>query len=325
MQIYLAPVQGITTARFRNAYNARFGGIDRFFSPFVSAVQTHAVQRSLLKDLFSEKQNSSVCLIPQILGNDGNAFRLFSRAVADLGYNEINWNIGCPFPTVTTKKKGAGILPYPDRIRAVLDTVCADPVTSLSVKMRLGMYDPLEFSGVISVLNDYPLTELIIHARTGIQQYSGHADIGSFSAALAASVHDVVYNGDIFHVDDYAKISALFPSIKKIMIGRGAIADPFLPCVIKGRSFSDNERICMFKSFHDEIYRYYEEDLSGEKHLCDKMKGVWEYFALHTDPDGTFLKKIRKCTTADSYASAVDALFSSGLIWHDRPIFPHSI
>ena len=185
MNIYLAPLQGLTTVLFRNTFAKRFGGIDEYYSPFVGTAKVEKINPSLLRDLFPERNSPSVRLVPQLLGNDGKDFRRFADRIAEYGYSHFNWNIGCPYPTVTDKTKGSGILPFPDKIDRFLDDALTLSGFEVSVKMRLGMHYADESLKVVDVLNRYPLKEVTVHARTGIQAYEGTVDLESFGAVLS--------------------------------------------------------------------------------------------------------------------------------------------
>ncbi|MCX7922030.1 MAG: tRNA-dihydrouridine synthase family protein [Clostridia bacterium] len=320
MNLFLAPIQGMTMACYRNAFARIFGGIDAYYTPFIATADMKKASHLLLKDLLPERNDPAVKIVPQLLSNNGTDFRLFSSAIVDMGYNEINWNIGCPFPMVTNKKKGSGILPYADMIKKFLDIACADSSYTLTVKMRLGLDDPEDGMRVIKVLNEYPLGGVIIHARTGIQMYTGNVDLDSFETLASACKHEVTYNGDIFTYADFMRISLRFPSIKNFMLGRGALRDPFLPSVIKGQMIPSANKISMVRHFHDEIFNYYKNILSGEKHLCDKMKEFWVYMSVHTDKDGRLMKKIKKCHTTADYLEVVNQILHSSSVWSDSPL-----
>lgn len=321
MNLFLAPIQGMTIAFYRNAFARIFGGIDAYYAPFIATTGMNKVNNLLLKDLLAEHNDPAVKLVPQLLGNNGEDFRRFSAAIAGLGYNEINWNIGCPFPTVTKKIKGSGILPYPDMIRKFLDIACADTAYSITVKMRLGLDNPEEGARVIEALNEYPISGVVMHARTGVQMYTGNVDLDSFEALISSCKHDVTYNGDIFSYADFMRISSRFPAIKNFMLGRGALQDPFLPSFIKGKATSSTNKLNMIGQFHDEIFNYYKIRTSGDKHLCDKMKEFWTYMSVHTDKDGKLFKKIKKCHTTAAYLETVNQiLHSPASTWSDSRI-----
>lgn len=320
MNLFLAPIQGMTNACYRNAYAKIFGGIDAYYAPFISTADMRKVNISLLKDILPERNDPSIKVVPQLLSNNGNDFILFAKAISNMGYEEINWNIGCPFSTVTKKKKGAGILPYPDMIRKFLDIACSDDSYTITVKMRLGLKDKEEGIKVIEILNEYPLSGVIIHARTGDQKYSGNVDLDSFEAIASICRHQVTYNGDIFTYDDFIRISTRFPNIKNFMLGRGALRDPFLPSAIKGRTVPSSEKLKIIKHFHDEIFNYYKNALYGDKHLCDRMKEFWKYMLVHIDREGKLFKKIKKCNTTADYLETVKQIFDNSYTWSDAPL-----
>ncbi len=317
MNLFLAPIQSMTTACYRNTFNDIFGGIDKYYSPFIATTDHSRISKSLLKDILPEYNDPNLKVVPQLLGNSGTDFRLFSSAIVDLGYNEINWNIGCPFPMVTNKKKGSGLLPFTDMIKEFLDIVCSDIDYKLTVKMRLGLNNPEEGMKVIEILNEYPLGGVIIHARTGIQMYTGRVDPDSFEALASACRHNITYNGDIYTCTDFLNISRRFPTITNFMLGRGALSDPFLPAAIKGRLIPTENKMSMIKKFHDNIFYYYKNILSGDKHLCDKMKEFWSYISVHIDRDGKLMKKIKKCHSVSSYLEIVDKVLDNPSMWSE--------
>ncbi|QNU67710.1 tRNA-dihydrouridine synthase family protein [Ruminiclostridium herbifermentans] len=319
MNLFLAPIQGMTIACYRNLFSELFGGIDAYYAPFIATADMDKVNPVLLKDIMVENNNKDIKIIPQILSNNGTEFKLFSDVIADMGYNEINWNIGCPFPMVTRKKRGSGILPYPDMIKKLLDIACAGKYT-ITVKMRLGLENSEEGMRVVEVLNEYPLGGVIIHARTGKQMYTGSVDLDSFEAIASACKHEITYNGDIFTYDDYLRISTRFPYIKNFMLGRGALSNPFLPSAIKGKTIPHEDKMSLLKEFHDGIFSYYKNTLSGDKHLCDKMKEFWRQLSAHTDKDGKLLKRIKKCHNSNDYLEAANQILSSSSMWSDSPI-----
>ena len=309
MNLFLAPIQGMTIAHYRNTYAKIFGGIDAYYAPFIATCEKSKSSPVLFKDLIKEKNDASIKVIPQLLSNNGEDFKFFAQTIADMGYSEINWNIGCPYPMVTKKKKGSGILPHTDMIRKVLETACSSDSYNITVKMRLGFVDVEEGLAVMDVLNEYPLGGVIIHARTGKQMYTGEVDLKAFESLANSCRHEVTYNGDIYTYDDYIRISSRLLNIQNYMLGRGALRDPFLPALIKGKVTPNESKMNILRHFHDEIVDNFRNTLSGEKHLCDRMKGFWEYMSVYTDPDGKLYKKIQKCHSYAVYSDLVDQIF----------------
>lgn len=313
MKILLAPLQGMTNAFYRNTFDALFGGIDIYYAPFVSSSSVRKVGASIFKDLLPEN-NTAQHVIPQILGNNGENFRHYAKRITDLGYNEINWNIGCPFPTVTKKKKGSGILPYPKMVTSLLDEVCKDPY-DLTIKMRLGLEDQEEGLKLIQLFNDYPIKSIIIHGRTGDQRYEGVVDLDGFDNLYQASNHEVIYNGDIFTYEDFKMIENRYPNIEQFMIGRGALRDPFLPSIIKNKGQNSFNRQEKTIELHDYVFNQYQAILSGERHILDKMKEFWFYLSYNYDHDGKFMKKMKKCSSLDQYRVLAYTFLNTKNLW----------
>lgn len=304
--LILAPLRGLTDSTYRTVFSRFFPGFDSAVAPFITTYQGNSIRSSRLQDLLPEN-NLHLTIIPQILAKNPENFLKIANILADLGYEKVNWNLGCPYPMVANKKRGSGLLPHPDRIAAFLDTIQSSPL-SLSIKTRIGRAHPDEIMKLMSIFNQFPLTELIIHPRTGIQMYKGNVDLETFQACLEASDHPIVYNGDINTVNDYNQLSERFPTVAGWMIGRGALANPFLPGQIKGLSCNANHMQTL-ASFHDTLFHHYCENLSGPGHILGRIKGVWFYLS-HSFVDGNkLLKKIQKTTRMSQYEHIVKSAF----------------
>lgn len=309
MKLHLAPIQGVTVSSYRTKHHEIYGGIDTYYAPFISTASETRVGNKLFKDILPEV-NEGITLIPQLLGNNGKDFRHYANIITSFGYDEINWNIGCPFPTVAKKKKGSGILPYPEMVRAFLDEALKDDHYDVTVKLRLGYEDLDEGVEIIKTLNKYPLKGIAIHARTGMQKYTGTVDLDAFEVLYKMSDHDVTYNGDIFTVEDFKRIQTRFPDIREFMLGRGLLQNPLLAAEIRGESFTMDERLDKLDQFHLSIFNYYQELLSGERHLLDRMKEFWHYAAVDIDPSRKMLKKIKKTKNLTDYKQLVNQLLA---------------
>lgn len=240
--LILAPMQGLTELMFRKVYHLCFpGALDFAISPFLSLTHGNLSEAwKKIDDVLPEPNHDSIPVIPQILGKEPVEFIELANRLYDIGYDEINWNIGCPMRRVTAKHRGSGILPYPDDVDNILSQIIPHLKPRLSIKMRLGLQSPDEIFKLIPILNDYPLHNITIHPRTGRQQYSGQVDLDTFGRALPLIHHKVIYNGDICTPADYHRISQRFPSIHDFMLGRGILYDPLLPLKIRNSTTVDD-------------------------------------------------------------------------------------
>lgn len=236
----LAPMQGLTELLFRRVYEECFPGAIRLaVTPFLSL--THNLHnllndksqsttlRHYLRDVLPEANVGSIPITPQILGKEPEEFIALGNRLYDMGYSEVNWNIGCPMRNITGKHRGSGILPYPEEVRAVLDAVMPELKPQLSVKMRIGLRQKEEIFQLVPVLNDYPLASVTIHPRLGRQQYTGVPDMETFGQVLPLIKHPVIYNGDIRTAADIQQIKEMYPKVSDFMVGRGILYTPTLP------------------------------------------------------------------------------------------------
>ena len=309
-RLYSSPLQGFTDYRFRNAFYEHFGGIDQYMAPYIRLNGKMEIKASRQRDLLPENNRTPV-LIPQVITKDALEFLFVAEAVQKLGYKELNWNLGCPYPMVAKRGMGSGLLSKPGIIDEVLHIVSEESDIKVSVKMRLGYESAHEIYDVLPVLDKFELANISIHPRIGKQLYKGEVDLNSFENCLKQSRHTLIYNGDITSVQAFRKLKARFNSIDHWMIGRGLIADPFLPAMIKADSLTyPEDRFESVKRFHDSLFAQHEEALSGTKHVLLRMLQFWEYFirAFPSSPKG--LKMIKKAKDYHSYHKAVQHLCS---------------
>ncbi|MBA6155233.1 tRNA-dihydrouridine synthase family protein [Tenacibaculum sp. S7007] len=300
-----SPLQGFTDFRFRNAQHKYFGGIDTYYAPYIRLNGKMKIKSSYERDLLPEN-NNTLTVIPQVITNDADEFLFVAKYVQSLGYKELNWNLGCPYPMVTKSGMGSGLICNPARIDEILHKAHNETDILVSMKMRLGYENSEEILNSFATLDKYPLKNVAIHARIGKQLYKGGVDLDAFQKCIDVAKHQLYYNGDITTVAGFNTMKERFPSITHFMIGRGLIADPFLPQMIKDNTTEyPKDRWKIFKEFHDEIYEQYDAYLSGPTPIKMKMLGFWEYFSQSfSDPRKTY-KKIKKATNPKKYQAAV--------------------
>ncbi len=306
-----SPLQGFTDFRFRNAFQHYFGGIDTFYSPYIRLNGKFKIKQSYQNDLLS-KNNTTLEVIPQIITNDAEEFLFVAKYVKSLGYKELNWNLGCPYPMVAKSGMGSGLICKPDKINTILDRAHSETDILVSMKMRMGYDNAEEILNVFPTLDRYPLKNVAIHARIGKQLYKGPVDLDAFERCISSTKHKLYYNGDITSVATFKNIQERFSSLDHFMIGRGLIADPFLPQMIKNdTTVYPEKRWDIFEAFHNTIYTQYDDYLSGPTPIKMKMLGFWEFFSQScTDPKKTY-KAIKKATNPFKYKQAVLAIINN--------------
>jgi len=305
MKFYFAPMEGLTGYLYRNAHNACFNNIDKYFSPFIVANQNASFKTREINDILPEN-NQGLILIPQLLANNAKDFIRMSKKIEQLGYNEINLNLGCPSRTVVSKNKGSGFLSKKEELDMFLDEIFSVSITKISVKTRIGKDQPEEFHDLMRIFNKYPIEELIIHPRTQKDFYKNKPNLEVFKEALISSKNPVCYNGDIFTVKGYKQFVAEFPSVDTLMLGRGLLANPGLIRDITNDIKSEKNSL---KAFHDKIYEEYKRPLIGDRNVLLKMKALWFYMISTFSDNEKYAKRIMRSESLYDYDEAVSSLF----------------
>ena len=317
-KLSLGPFQGITDAPFRNVFKKHFGGIDKFYTPFFTGIQKDHAKNMQVEEI-DPRCNDVKTLTPQILSTDAEEILRFATQCKELGYKEINLNMGCPFPRVANKKRGSGLLPYPDKIKSLFDGVFEKIDIGFSVKCRLGYFNPDEIVPVIDLFNQYPLSELIIHPRIGKQLYKGEADVQRFAELMPLIKAPLVYNGDIVSVESFERIREQVKPVNEFMLGRGLLANPFLAEEIKG----DNQpNLTRTERLHSYVVDLYEDRLrhaGGSPKVLGRMKELWSYLMYSFDEPQDIWRKIKKINALKEYEEAVETVF------REHPVVPSSV
>ncbi len=288
MLMYQAPLEGITGYIYRKAIFQYFGGVDKYFSPFISPYEKRIITNKERHQLCPD--NNPGFLVPQIMTTNAEGFlQLTNLLFNDYGYKEFNLNFGCPSGTVVSKGRGAGSLRDLDALKLFLDNIMSATDLDISIKTRLGLHNVDEFEEILELFNQYKLKELIIHPRIRDEFYRGlpHKDL--YAKACLNSSNPLVYNGDIKSKEDFTDLSELSnPAYDKfskpckeeimpthaIMIGRGMVENPAIFRVLTGGNAATSLEL---NAFLTQIEEAYLSEFSGETPVLYKLKEIWSY------------------------------------------------
>lgn len=315
MQYYLAPMEGITTYIYRSAFAKYFGGIDKYYTPFLASMH---LSKNEKREVLPEN-NEGIVLVPQILTNRADEFVEIARALKEYGYREANLNLGCPSGTVVSKHRGAGFLAVPKELDAFLQEIFEKSPIAISIKTRIGISDEREWDELLRIYEKYPIQELIVHTRLQKDFYKEPARPHTFRRAQEmlgisqccggdAVSHKgtgipLCYNGDIVSPEALAEVQNAVPDIASVMLGRGLIADPNLIRRLRGLPCADKDAI---GAFMETLLSDYTTKMSGgERVILYKMKEIWVYLGdSFTNPE-RYLKRIKKANRIADYTLAV--------------------
>lgn len=302
-ELHFAPLQGFTNHIFRKIHHKIYNNIDVYYSPFVRLETNNSFRNKDVKDILPIN-NSEINFIPQILAGEQEEAFVLINMLAGKGYKKIDINMGCPFPLITKKAKGAGILQYPAKVKAVLEILNNYKDIEFSLKMRSGMNNCNECFALIEMINNSCLKNVTLHPRIGKQQYNGLADRNLFMNFAEKCNKPLIYNGDIKNIEDMKTIETIIPHIKGVMIGRGLIENPALAMEYRnGKELNLTEKKELLLKFHSELYNEYSKNLHGEAQILSHLQPLWEY--LLPEMDKKHRKKITKCTKLGNYEKSV--------------------
>ena len=297
LPIHFAPLQGFTESAYRLAHRKFAPGIHTYYTPFLR-LEKGEVRAKDLRDLQTEHPYH---LVPQIIVRDVAEFKTLTKTVIDLGFKEIDINMGCPYPMQTKSGRGSGILPHPEKVREILDAINASNI-QFSIKMRLGLTSPEECLQLLPLLNEAPLAHITLHPRVGIQQYKGALDFETFDKFYSECKHPLIFNGDIADIKDIQYIETRYPKLAGIMIGRGLLANPVLAAQYAGLPCGTATETLL--KIHADIAADFARRLQGNAQILDKIRPFWTY----ADLPKKIRKKIEKSKTFEEYLAAVNEI-----------------
>lgn len=314
----MAPMLAYTDCTFREVYFRHFSGIDRAIAPFIVVSENSRYRKKAVEALLPSL-HESVPVEPQILCKDPEAFAALAIILEDVGFTSVNINMGCPADAVVNKGRGAGLLPHPDVVDHFLNTVLSKINIPLSVKLRTGLHDHNEIYALVAILNRYPLSEVIIHPRLGINKYEGPVDLEVMEDMMAILRQPIVFSGDISR-QSFFKLNRRFRRIERWMIGRELLRDPFLAQdikeslnhsldVLKIMKPMDEKRKPLIRAYHDDLLEAFSSKMNRQEAIVGKMKSYWYYMeSLFPDCEKE-IEAMKRILKLDEYNKWVDILF----------------
>lgn len=301
MQYYFAPLEGLTDRIYRQLHHKYYPGLDRYYLPFLSPTVHRELTPREAKEL-PPADTLSYCAIPQLLTKNADDFIWMAQQCADLGYPEVNLNLGCPSGTVTAKGKGSGMLRELDSLDCFLYEIYKNAPLPISVKTRIGFSSAEEFPAILEILNRYPICELTVHPRIRAAFYKGNVDMNAFSYAAQECKVPLCYNGDIRSLEQIKEISEQFPNVHSVMIGRGLIGNP-------GMLTQEQTDIAKLERFHNELLTSYWEAFGSARNAMFRLKEHWSHILDHFTGSEKLAKRLRKSTDIAEFRIVTQDIF----------------
>lgn len=302
----LAPMEGITGSVFRRVHAECFGALDRYYTPFLAPPQVgSSFGGKAYKEVVPER-NQGLDVVPQLLTNDADKFVWATQVLADMGYAEVNLNLGCPSGTVVAKGRGAGFLRNLGELEGFLQEVCDRSCLPISAKTRVGVMEDAEYEKILELYCRFPLQELIVHPRVQKDHYQGVPRLELYGETFRRAPFPVAYNGDIFGTDDMAALLEAYPETRHVMFGRGILSNPALARMLNGGQAATAAEL---KHFHDKLFCAYEEEIGGN--AVFRMKEWWSYAKYSFADPQVVHRAVRKARKVGEYEEAVERVFQT--------------
>jgi len=307
-KIILAPMLGITDQVFRTSFAKFFPGFDEAYAPFIKVNQFGEYKVNKMREL-CPSLNHRLKTTPQLMCNQAQAFLLVSRQLAELGYDRVNWNLGCPSPSSSTRNLGCGLIPEIELVDRLLNDIFKELPISLSIKTRLGLNDPEEIFKLSDVLNRYPINHVIVHPRTGVQGYRGEVNLEAFDEVIKRLRMPVLLSGDIHSPLTWEAMTARYPEVEGFLIGRGALSDPHIACSIKKIPIPSHHLTPEYYGmFLTELWAGYVKQGISPKDINFKARTLFYYLSKSMDFSPRQLRKLRKSQNLSDYLAILESV-----------------
>ncbi|MBE6924850.1 MAG: tRNA-dihydrouridine synthase family protein [Ruminococcaceae bacterium] len=303
MRYYFAPMEGLTDGVYRRMHHKFFGGVDRYYMPFISPTIHRTLTPKESREL-PPADSVPFTAIPQVMSKVAEDALWAIEQCAIRGYQEVNLNLGCPSGTVVAKGKGAGMLRDTDSLKRFLDGIFAAAPLPISIKTRLGLESSEEFPAILEVYDQYPIKELTIHPRTRKQFYNGELRLEMFQYAVEHSKNPLCFNGDLTSPEDIQRIADQYPQVKAVMLGRGLVRDP-------GMLTAQGTTIDALAAFHDALFEEYSVVFDNARNAMTRLKESWHYLELRFEENPKIFKRLRKATDVAEFRSIATEIFQT--------------
>ena len=300
--LMLAPMQGLTNRGLRGVYGQTVRP-DVLFTEFVRVRPGSPTPVAASDFVEATTAVPGIPLVVQVIGSAEEGVREATAELVARGVQHINVNMGCPWGRMTSVLAGGGMFRAPHTVEPMLRELRQLVPGSLSVKTRTGIDDERQIFELLPAFEAAGIDFLVVHSRTVKQKYRGSAN-HDLTAELVRSVGlPVIANGDVRTAADARRVLD-HTGAAGLMLGRGAIADPYLFARIRGSAPehpSDADRQQQLARLWHQLLDEYVELFAGDAQVLAKLASL----AKHVDDDGLrrWVKRVKKARSVDQLRS----------------------
>jgi tRNA-dihydrouridine synthase B len=294
----LAPMQDVTTLQFMHVI-ARYGGPEVYWTEYFRVHGDSRPEKWILESITENPTGRPV--VAQMIGNDIPALVRNAKLLQQYPIAAIDLNLGCPAPIVYRKCAGGGLLREPEKIDAILGALRDAVTVPFTVKTRLGFESPEEFDALLPIFAKHPIDLLTVHARTVKQMYRPGVRYDLIARAARELKCPVLANGNV-HSAAQAKQLLAETGVRGLMIGRGAIRNPWLFDQIRAEMRGEKIKLPMGRDVLAYIRELWESEITPgvpESAQVQRMKKFMNFIGEGVSEK--FLFDIRRVATVEDF------------------------
>lgn len=303
LYLSLAPMDGVTDWVHRELAS-ELGGLSACVTEFVRVTDRAPPPRVFLRTCPELTRGGTtshgVPVFVQLLGGDPRAMAASAKVAAALGAPGIDLNFGCPAKRVNNHDGGASILRCPERATAITRAVreAVPPHVPVSAKVRLGWDSTEAAVEIAQAVEQGGAAWITIHGRTKAQMYAPPVDYAAIGRARAALRIPVIANGDLASVAALEACRAQ-AGASAFMVGRGALARPYLFHALRGASIDGLESD---DAYADVLRRYDALMAEGGFTPDGRLRRLKQWLSLARTfggPAPAFFERVKRCASLD--------------------------
>jgi len=256
---FLAPMAGVSDPALRLQCKQMGAGL--VVTEFTNIHSIIAKENQLKEKMqtiqkFIEFSDQERPLSIQLFGSDLLALEKAAKIVEPY-FDIIDYNMGCPAPHITRQMAGGALLQEVNLTQQIFSTLVNAVKKPVTLKIRSGVTDASKFlfREIAEIAEDEGIQMITLHPRTVSQGYSGNADWKLIKELKEISGLPIVGNGDITTPED-AKTMIDDTGCDYVMIGRGAMGNPFLFEQINDFLKTNSYKEYSFKDRLDSFFDY---------------------------------------------------------------------
>jgi tRNA-dihydrouridine synthase len=308
----LAPMQEVTTLEFWRVM-ARYGGPDAYWTEYFRVHGSSRPEKWILRSITENPTGRPV--VAQLIGNDIPALIRTAKELQRHPVAAIELNLGCPAPVVYRKCAGGGLLREPQKIDAILGALRDAVTIPFTVKTRVGFESPAEFDALLPLFAKHPIDLLTVHVRTVVQMYRPGVRYDLIARAARGLRCPVLANGNV-HGAAQAQALLSDTGARGLMIGRGAIRNPWLFDQIRAQRRGEKIKLPSGRDVLDYVHELWENEITPgvkESAQVQRMKKFMNF--IGEGVGAKFLHEIRRVATIADFFHACEDFLN-----HDEPL-----